>query len=358
MDFIREILKNKTTGVGKIEATIFFVNIFLVLVHIILMICYVHVRHEFMIYANIISLIYYLSCVRFCVKHRNTYISLSFLEIWIHMLLAICSFGWHACFQNWIFGLVAAAFLPAFNTATYRMSYKKSFVFVGALAFTYFLFSVLIYVIPFKIAIELPPITLRFLFTFNNLVAFFTIIMFAITYTNRRDRKELELTRKADFDELTCIYNRHALDELGSSMLNKCKELNKPFNVSIIDIDFFKKVNDTYGHNSGDLVLKKIADILRSYASNSIIVGRWGGEEFVIIGSHEVKYNEFLKLLRNLKSKVSKTKFKTEDNKHINLTISAGCASIYDYKTLEEAVSIADNNLYKAKHSGRNKVIG
>ncbi len=356
--FVREILKNKDTYNGKIEATVFFVNLFLIMVHIVLMVCYVLLKHEFMIYVNILSILFYLSCYKFCVLHKNTYISFAFIEIWIHMLLAMCAFGWHASFQNWIFGLVAAAFLPAFNTDTQKNNYKKTFIFTGLMIFTYFLFAVLICTIPFKISIEVPDIMLRFIFTFNNMVAFFTIIMFAITYTYNKERKELELTRKADFDELTKIYNRHALEEIGSNIINKCKELNKPFNVAILDIDFFKKVNDTYGHASGDIVLQDLAAILRTYSNNNIIVGRWGGEEFVIIGSYDIRYNDFVDLLKRLKTKVGKNKFVLENKKKINITISIGSAQIFDFKTLQEAVSIADNNLYKAKHSGRNKVIG
>ena len=75
MEFIKEILKNKDTNVGRVNATIFFVNLFLIIVHLVLMVCYVMINHEFMIYVNIISILYYIVCFKFCVTNKNTYIS-------------------------------------------------------------------------------------------------------------------------------------------------------------------------------------------------------------------------------------------------------------------------------------------
>lgn len=356
MRFTKELLQNKDTYSGRVDATMFFANLFLILVHLLLMFFYIAVNHSFMIYLNTISILYYLFSYKFCVNYKDLYMSFALTEIWIHMLCGTVSFGWHASFQNWIFAIIAAVFLPAFNTGG-KQSYTKPLIFSGFVIISYFLFSVLINVIPFKIQVELGDIALRTIFTFNNFVSFFALIMFAITFTMNKERKEFELTRKADFDELTEMYNRHALDELGSNIIEKCKELNRPFSVAILDIDFFKKVNDKYGHGSGDLVLKQLSKILVQFSSKSIISGRWGGEEFIMIGSYDIKYNDFINVLKKLRIKVSKTKFRIENNKKINITISVGVASIYDFKTLEEAVSIADNNLYKAKHSGRNKVV-
>ena len=76
------------------------------------------------------------------------------------------------------------------------------------------------------------------------------------------------------------------------------------------------------------------------------------------MGWRRIRYNDFVALLKRLKSKVAKNKFVLDNKKKINITISIGSAQIFDFKTLAESVSVADNNLYKAKHSGRNKVIG
>ena len=358
MLFIKDIFKNKDTYTGKIDATIFCVNLFIIFVHLVLMVCYIILKHNFMIIVNTFSLLYYVTSYKICVTKRDKYVSFSYIEIWIHTLLAIGSFGWAASFQNWIFGLVAAAFLPSFRTSTYKVSLKKSFIFAMFLMFTYFLFAFIIYRTGFKIEVEVPYSMIVFLFIFNNIIAFFTVILFALTYTDNTTRKELELTRKADFDELTGIYNRHALDEIGATIVKKCKETHRAYSVAILDADYFKKVNDTYGHTSGDLVLKELANILKEYSNENIIVGRWGGEEFIIIATHEIRYNNFVSLLKKIRAQISKHKFTIENDKKIKLTVSIGSSAIYSNKPLEEAVSVADNNLYKAKQKGRNRVIG
>ena len=116
-------------------------------------------------------------------------------------------------------------------------------------------------------------------------------------------------------------------------------------------------VNDTYGHKSGDIVLKNIGNILESYTSNDITVGRWGGEEFLIIANSKVKYSDFVNILESIRLDISNTKFSIKNKKKIDITVSIGSKYIKDKESLEEGVSKADKNLYKAKQTGRNKVV-
>ena len=178
------------------------------------------------------------------------------------------------------------------------------------------------------------------------------IVLFAVTYTKNSESKEIELIKKANFDELTGIYNRNGIHTIEQALLNDKKE----YSIAILDIDFFKMVNDTYGHKSGDLVLKRIGTILESYTSNDITVGRWGGEEFLIIANSKIKYSEFVNILENIRIDVSNTKFTIKNKKKIDITVSIGSKYIKD-KAIEESVSKADKNLYKAKQTGRNKVV-
>ena len=357
MNNLRELWENKRDAKGRIDITIFFINIFLLMTHIFLMIIYMIVRHDFMIVMNLISLIYYSMCFFACYKHKDTYIGFTFLEIWIHMLCGMCSFGWHAAFQNWIFALIVGTFLPSFKSDGYKPNYARSFIYTGIVIISYFVFSVLIHVIPMSIYTEVSGVILRTVFTFNNMITFAAIIMFAVFYTIRNENRVYELTRKADYDELTSLYNRYSLNTIGTRISSDAKKMRKQYAVAIIDIDFFKKINDTYGHAAGDDVLKELANILRSYSVRGIISGRWGGEEFLMIAPSSVTYSEFIIVLEKLREKVGKVKFQLDDNLEINMTISIGAAPI-DYKTkLEDAVTLADKNLYIAKETGRNKLV-
>ena len=348
---------NKKDPQGRIDITIFFINIFLILTHAFLMVIYCMANHQFMIITNIISLIYYLLWFNSCYKHKNFYISFTFFEIWIHMLLGLVSFGWHASFQNWIFALIVATFLPSFKSTVYKPNYARSFLFTGIIVVSYFVFAVLIYVIPFKISVQLDDILLRTIFTFNNMVSFSTIILFSVFYTIRNENRVRELTFKAEYDELTSLYNRHALLEIGNSIKSEANKNKSNYSVAIIDIDFFKRINDTHGHVSGDLVLKELANLLRAYSFKGVMPGRWGGEEFIMIAPYTIGYNEFTIILEKLREKVEKHGFQIEGPNKIDLTISIGVASVSGKTTLDDAVGIADKNLYKAKETGRNKVI-
>ena len=349
---IKRLWRSRHTAQGSIRLTIFFVNLFLILCHIFLMVVYVMVNHKFMIYINFLSLVLYISAMFLCYKKTDSYVMISFIEIWIHMLCAIISFGWTPCFQNWSFALIASYFLPAFNSENQKNNRKRPVIFAIVVIITYFVLSVLINVVDFRVMYPLSNIMNRILFTANNLFSFVTIMMFAIFYTSRSKRKVHELTRKADYDELTKLYNRYALNQIGADVFID----KKSYSVAIMDIDFFKKVNDTYGHISGDMVLKQMSSLLKSYMGKGLIPGRWGGEEFVLIAPSEISYETFLELLEKLRSKVEKSKFIIENKKKINLTISVG--AYHGRKRLENLISDADENLYQAKETGRNKVIG
>ena len=166
---VKNLWLKKRDPQGRINLTIFFVNIFLIMTHAFLMVIYCLAGHSFMMIANTISLIYYICWINHSYKHSEVYISLTFFEIWIHMLLGLVSFGWHASFQNWIFALIVATFLPSFKSDVYKPNYFRSFLFTGIIVVSYFIFSVLIYIVPFRISVQLDDILLKVNIVLNNI---------------------------------------------------------------------------------------------------------------------------------------------------------------------------------------------
>ena len=165
------------------------------------------------------------------------------------------------------------------------------------------------------------------------------------------DKKKIEEIAKTDV--LTHICNRFHLDIIFKSEFEKAKRYNTTFSIIFLDIDYFKKVNDTYGHDIGDSVLIEISDLVKSNIRKSDIIGRWGGEEFIIICS-ETKVEDAYILAEKLRKLVEEYNFKTVKHK----TCSFGVSSfLTDDKNYEEIVKRADDALYKAKNSGRNKVV-
>lgn len=354
MNKIKELWLNKHDPQGRIDITVFFVNIFLLLCHVFLLLIYITIGHKFMIWFDIITLSLYIFSIFNCYKNVERYIGIAFLEIWVHLICGILSFGWRPCYQNWCFGMIVAYFLPAFNSSK---NSKRPFFYAFVIMFTYFFMATFYPLIDLDMTMELDIYTDSVLFIANNLFVFITITLFALFYTSSNNRKEKELSKKAEHDELTDLYNRHALNQLSKDLIDLAHQEEKEYCVAILDIDHFKQINDKYGHNSGDLVLKKIAENIRTSSIKGIIPGRWGGEEFVMIAPHNIKYSEFTNILEKLRIKISKMDFEIENNKKINLTISIGSTKINDYKNIEEAIGMADVNLYKAKETGRNKLV-
>ncbi|MEH6443511.1 MAG: transporter substrate-binding domain-containing protein [Oceanospirillaceae bacterium] len=166
------------------------------------------------------------------------------------------------------------------------------------------------------------------------------------------EEKNKALNRLALTDNLTNLFNRRKLEELLQSELDRKDRFDHAFCVSILDIDHFKAVNDTYGHQKGDSVLIEIAAILQHNLRKTDYVGRFGGEEFIIIFP-ESEIEEVAKLLESFRLKIANHGFTGIGNK----TASFGFTLSKDGDTLETIIARADNALYEAKNSGRNKVV-
>jgi diguanylate cyclase (GGDEF)-like protein len=176
------------------------------------------------------------------------------------------------------------------------------------------------------------------------------------------DQEEAALRKvyeAAILDGLTGVFNRKHLEERIALELDFALRHDQPLSVVIIDVDHFKKVNDTYGHLAGDAVLKSISSLVASMLRPSDLVGRYGGEEFVIVARGTTVADAAL-LADRLREAVGKAPV-TYDGKEIRVTSSAGVASLACCGELRDRATLlgtADRRLYAAKEGGRNRVVG
>lgn len=168
-----------------------------------------------------------------------------------------------------------------------------------------------------------------------------------------------QLAEQAYYDQLTGLYNRHFLEDAFNRSCKIAKRRNVPLCICIIDIDYFKTVNDDYGHDVGDKVLIEVSkQISGSYRAEDVVC-RYGGEEFVImmLGVH---LRNAIKRSESLRKKLQNYDIELNGQQPINITLSAGVFAFSPSEqsfTLEEAIKEADDKLYDAKESGRNKVL-
>ncbi len=157
-------------------------------------------------------------------------------------------------------------------------------------------------------------------------------------------------------DQLTGLYNRKYMNMFACQELSRSKRFNQTLSVMMIDIDHFKKINDTFSHQAGDVVLQKIAATIRNIIRSTDMPIRYGGEEFVLLLPDTTKDNAY-KAAEKIRKAVENTTVNFGENK-IKCTISIGVASTEDSaNSIEHLILIADNRMYKAKESGRNTIV-
>ncbi|HYE11749.1 MAG TPA: diguanylate cyclase [Patescibacteria group bacterium] len=183
------------------------------------------------------------------------------------------------------------------------------------------------------------------------LLYYYILYLEALTESFRRYKQE----SKRDF--LTGLNNVRQFDNLYNEVIENAISRQEMVSLLFIDIDFFKKVNDTYGHKEGDLVLKKLGEILINTCRSMDIVSRNGGEEFSVI-LIDSPPNRAFEIAERIRRTVENVQIELTDNSYINITVSIGISSypnpVSNYDMLIEK---ADEALYEAKRTGRNKVV-
>ena len=164
------------------------------------------------------------------------------------------------------------------------------------------------------------------------------------------NEKISELENRASMDELTNMYNKNTITSFIKLWLEK-----RNFYFILFDIDFFKKVNDTYGHPAGDYVLKEMSSVVSSELAKEDIIGRFGGEEFLVLINDYTNVN-IINIANRLRIKVQDNIFIFE-NKQIDINISLGCTFCEKGEEYKDVYKRCDKALYEAKSTGRNKVI-
>lgn len=156
-------------------------------------------------------------------------------------------------------------------------------------------------------------------------------------------------------DSLTGLYNRHYGEIWMKQVKEEARDTGEPFSIAIADIDFFKKFNDCYGHDCGDMVLRKVSELLQTQVGRQGYVSRWGGEEFLIIFKR-FTLEESVNFAEEIREKLHRTELRYHnDGFHVTLTI--GVAAGDSEKSIESMVKCADCALYEGKRNGRDKVV-
>lgn len=175
-----------------------------------------------------------------------------------------------------------------------------------------------------------------------------------IAIIKSRIEKNREYNDLIDHDKLTGLLNRGGIDKRLEEEISRGKRYTNMFSIAMMDIDHFKKVNDTYGHQAGDIILRNVSWSIDNNIRDADYAGRYGGEEFLIVMPYTDKYHSLIAAER-IRKALEGTGIK---NTGIKITMSGGVSSYpEDGNDYKEIISSADIALYSAKNNGRNRVI-
>ncbi|UPK43622.1 GGDEF domain-containing protein [Paenibacillus pabuli] len=183
-------------------------------------------------------------------------------------------------------------------------------------------------------------------------------IYFIAEFINKSNEMMFLLERRASTDHLTNLSNRRQFEKSLELELERARDHKQKLSLLVIDIDRFKKVNDTFGHTSGDAVLKQLGQLLIEHARSADIVSRNGGEEFAIL-LLDCGHHQAMAIAESIRQSVEKYLFALPDGNTIRLTISIGVAIFPDHcddRDDNDFFEQADRALYEAKNTGRNRV--
>jgi len=161
------------------------------------------------------------------------------------------------------------------------------------------------------------------------------------------------IQEQANRDYLTKLYNRRYLYEMGNALFSSAKRNSIQLMIAMIDIDFFKRINDTHGHDVGDMAIVAVAQAIQKSFRTTDIVARMGGEEFCIVA---VNNNAPIETMNRVRQHIEGLSIPISDSESLHLTVSIG-VTITLQNTLDEMINHSDEALYKAKQNGRNQVI-
>ncbi|MCL1790429.1 MAG: GGDEF domain-containing protein [Peptococcaceae bacterium] len=185
-----------------------------------------------------------------------------------------------------------------------------------------------------------------------------SILFHCVDVTSQKRHTDM-LEHAAKTDEMTGLFNRRAFEISASDIWDLCRKSMRPLSIIMFDIDYFKKCNDTYGHQHGDACLINFSDVLKKvFSRSSDIVARYGGEEF-IVALPFTSCEDALLMAEKSRKLLESLPINTPDNTIDHLTVSGGLACLVpaEHDTLEKLVFAADQALYKAKQSGRNQIV-
>lgn len=284
----------------------------------------------------------------------------AFLNIVIYSILCTLTIGYDYNYMLYLFLIAPGSIFVTFNCEEFRHLKSYQYIMPSSMCLIYILATVLSRFITPVYAIDMYKF--RLLVQIINILLVCGIIeIFALMFSaeTRRIKRELQaqnvyLDNLSKIDPLTGLLNRRSMLEEIEKSMKLAAGTDHVFSLVMCDIDNFKRINDTYGHEAGDIVIKYIANLMTESCPEKSQVSRWGGEEFLLL--LERKRDTSVAIAENIRTTVCETPV-TCENTNIPVSITLGVAEYIPGFDVDKIIKKADDNLYYGKTHGKNVVI-
>ena len=344
MDFNKNYKSNATKN-----ATLFMSSSVL-LYHTLCMMLFFFLGNILMGITGIIFVLIYLF-MYLLIKNNHYFFVITFLTIDMSIFNTLCVIlvGWNYGFQLYVFIGIIASFYVKYLTI------KKTFLFsylMSAICLVEFLFLRL-----YTSVFETQSTDVSLIaFFINSIIAFLTIIFLMLDFSRNISFYENQLLKLSQKDALTGMNNRHNMNTILEKLHDEFLKTGKKVCLGMVDIDDFKKINDSYGHECGDYVLKTIGEMLISMESSTLKTARWGGEEFIVVNAYPDDFHKCYERADVFRKNVEDFDFDCFGHK-FKVTVTIGIADLKPEMSIHELIKNADDNLYEGKGLGKNRVI-
>ena len=354
----KDVLTGKTLITNRLK--FHALNSSVASVHVLLLVIFAVFQIMPLFYFNIFSVLTYAVCFWLMWGEREHYLAIYFItyiEVILHSFAATICLGWQFGFAQYIIAIIPVGFYICYTLDIKR---KKFTIATLSAVFSAVAFLACKFLSFFgEPLVEIDNIALELsLYVFNSLCAFVFLIIFSLIFvfemklsSSQLKHQNAILDKLASTDPLTGLYNRRSMD----IFLNQAVESASSFALIMCDIDNFKSVNDTYGHDFGDVVLKGIASITVEQVKGRGYVCRWGGEEILILLNNASEESSF-RIAENIRRNVANHVFDLNE-KWIHCSLTLGIAMHNSKEAVEDTITRADYNLYCGKRNGKNAVV-
>ena len=365
MDNIMTALKDTFRGERKLNERRKYQNcgVILSLVHLCMTILFYIAGVRLMFIYNALTVLFYIGIIVITGRvYRFTYVFIaSFIEILLHSVLASLLVGWDWGFMTYTLGLVPLSFYIAYTVPYFKQNFRIPVIY-SFIVFVCFIFVREYCVYEGSIIdVVVSESFIDRVYLFNIILTFCFLWVVALLFSlevyymqHHLESENTSLEQLANYDPLTKLMNRRSMDIYLRDAIERAEQKGEMLCIIMTDIDDFKKINDTYGHAAGDIVLAEVSGIILEDVRDEDCVCRWGGEEILILirSAQDTAANVAQRICKD----IAASRIDIGEEK-IAITMTLGVTQYRENDSVDTIVERADRSMYTGKKNGKNQVV-